>query len=759
VTTHSVKVVAAGLAFAAVLLVPGIGRTQFETRPELSPEVRVEEIDQATYSQLERAEKFFAEKQPADALDTLRRLEEAADERLTPVVSPASPKGFTLYFPLRERMQRLLIQAGPEGLQAYRSQADREARILLDRALQRHDEKLLARVASDFFASASGDEATLLLGDAALVRGDVTAARRAWLKMHPALRTSDEAAEDAGVYPALPWYLAWRGHGTHWQAHREHMTASDATSPLVAQVDASTSLPELHARLCLASLLSRDFARAAWELEVFRELHGNQQGRLAGRTVVVADALATMLADAQATPNREAAGSWTTFAGDWLRNGHAQQAGEIQAPDWKAELPRLKGDRDYVGQGRLRVAEHHDGLLSYHAAIHGRLALVASAEWMRAYRLDSGEVAWEVALRSGPPAEVPTNQQVGVPRFTVSISDGVAYVTLPAPMLPGRRAVAVRREDLSRIVGIDLNTRKLVFELVADDATVTFGGTPIVEEGKAFVVVRRQIDVQVSASVACYDVASGRLEWERRLSTAQTLAAGTRAQFDNTLLTLAGDTLYCNTNLGVVAAIAKNDGQPRWVMKYPRASFPAAKVERTDRHAFRDLNPCLVHHGLVYCAPSDSDRIFALDATSGALVWTLPPNAAADAVHLLGVAGNYLLASGDYLYWIHAVTGRIHTQYPAATPLGPGLALPTPRGWGRGIVAGDRVLWPTQSTLLMFDIEPEQKGLLYFPRLRHEARLEQWGATGGNLIVAGQRAVLATSDQLLGLPLEEATER
>ena len=87
-----------------------------------------------------------------------------------------------------------------------------EAKTLLDKARQEHDQELLERLVQQYLASSSGDEAALLLGDAALARGDAVAARRSWLKLHAALRTTEEAAQQLGVYPGLPWFFALRAH-------------------------------------------------------------------------------------------------------------------------------------------------------------------------------------------------------------------------------------------------------------------------------------------------------------------------------------------------------------------------------------------------------------------------------------------------------------------------------------------------------------------------------------------------------------------
>ncbi len=748
-----------GYVLALLLAFASHALGQFDVRPRLSPNVAVEEVDQATLAQLERANKFFTEKQFSDALETLRRAIDSQGERLIATTVSASPEGFITYAPLRDEGQRRLCSmaaAAPEILRHYRAQADAEAKSLLERATKERDEALLARIATQYLASSWGDDAALLAGDAALARGDFVAARRAWLKLHTSFCTGNESAERLGVYPGLPWYWAFRGTTPQLTGEElRQLLSSPAMVPLLpAAPDSNVPQASVRARLLLASILEGDLPRAEWELAQFKLLHVGAKGPLAGRNGVYAETLEQMLRQSREWPPPKPEGDWPTFAGAANRNGHGATQVDIAGQAlWSIELPRIKSDRDLIGAGRLRVAEHHDGILCYHPIVVENLVIVADAQSLRAYELKSGNLAWEVRLREEPELEVLTNQQVGVPRFTLTATEGVVIATLPAAVAPVRRAPTVRREAFSQIVAVDLKTRKRVFQIVADDATMVFEGTPLLDRGRVYVALRKQAEIQPQLFVACYDLATGRPLWQQPIASASSLGEGKQAEFANSLLTLSHDTLYINSNLGVVAALATNNGVLRWLTRYPRASFPAEKAERSDRHFFRDLNPCVLHQGQVFCAPTDCERIFSLDAVSGQLIWSLPPNAAADAIHLLGATENYLLASGDYLYWIDTVQGQVVTQFPQALPTGPGLALPTPRGWGRGTLAAGLVLWPTQTTLHLFSTIPLADRSVPAPlslgaQKVGESDLHLRGTSGGNVIVSNGYLILTTADSL-----------
>jgi outer membrane protein assembly factor BamB len=238
---------------------------------------------------------------------------------------------------------------------------------------------------------------------------------------------------------------------------------------------------------------------------------------------------------------------------------------------------------------------------------------------------------------------------------------------------------------------------------------------------------------------------TGELRWRRWVCSAATAGHGTRDELTHNLLTLAEGSLYYNTNLGSIARLRPHDGAIEWAVQYPRGAFPSNDPDRRDRHFFRDLTPCVFHQGMVLCAPCDSERIFALDAGSGQLVWTTPVEVASDAVHLIGVQQNHLVASGDYIYWLDAFTGRLAGQYPPPQKDAPGYALPSPHGYGRGLLAGEHVYWPTRQRILVF-AAPDNENWQAEPARFID--LVERGARGGNLLQAGDRLLISGATKM-----------
>ncbi len=115
---------------------------------------------------------------------------------------------------------------------------------------------------------------------------------------------------------------------------------------------------------------------------------------------------------------------------------------------------------------------------------------------------------------------------------------------------------------------------------------------------------------------------------------------------------------------------------------------------------------------------------------------------AADAVHLLGVARDRLVASGDYLYWIDASSGAVVRQFPAPHGFGRGYAGPLPRGLGRGILAGNAVYWPTRERIYVFDQYTGRQ-------VRQPIDLAALGLQGGNLVIHDGVLLIASADELV----------
>ena len=114
---------------------------------------------------------------------------------------------------------------------------------------------------------------------------------------------------------------------------------------------------------------------------------------------------------------------------------------------------------------------------------------------------------------------------------------------------------------------------------------------------------------------------------------------------------------------------------------------------------------------------------------------------AVDARHLAGVGNGHLIASGDYLYWLDVQSGKLKYQFPAARSSLAGYAAPEPRGYGRPVLAGDQVCWPTCRSIYFFEQDSNRQ-------IRQPMNLSAMGITGGNLVIHDGTLLIAGADQL-----------
>jgi outer membrane protein assembly factor BamB len=769
----------------AALLSPSAALAQIAPRPAALPAADMEQLDAASAAYLENARRFLAERQWSEAVEAIRRVQEGEPTRLVKVElgRPVSgfTKGFERYVPAAEYCQwRLaaLATEAPEALEHYRRLVDGLAQSWLQAGEKANDERLLEQVVEQAFASHFGDDALLKLGDLALSRGDAATARGYWQRISPKLASSPPAASSADKesYPS-------------------------PTTGLYP--DTELDLAAIQARLALASILEGSRERSAGELAAMKELYPAAEGELGGRRGRYVDLLPELFKESADWPPPKKSPDWPTFGGNPEREKIAAGGFELSAkPLWTYALPRLTAERELFGQGRLRAADDSRGLLCYEPIVVGDkvfLRLDARGNsYVVSLNLKTGQRLWQVDFSRGltsrradetndpldnpldqPPAASDAHRDLGrylgVARYTLTASDGKLFARLGSPITvpTNRRGALWLAKDQGFLMGFDLATQGKPLEgfpIRPPSKEWSFEGTPLCSAGAIYVVMRRVEGSRSQFYLAAFELQTtpsgqpddrgddarptGRLKWRTRICSSTTAGAGEIDELTHLLLTESGGRLYVNTNAGAVAAVHADDGRLLWLVKYPRTGLRTDHPDQPEQHLFRDLTPCLAWKDLVIVAPADCDRIFALAAMSGELVWSLPPGEADDAVHLLGVADDTLIASGDYLYWIDAYAGRLMTQFPRGKLGGAEQSAPAPRGYGRGLIAGDQVCWPTRESLLVFDARPVLSDFGYQPRLEREISLLERGATGGNLVMAGGVLLIAGADKLVAFGTE-----
>ncbi len=207
----------------------------------------------------------------------------------------------------------------------------------------------------------------------------------------------------------------------------------------------------------------------------------------------------------------------------------------------------------------------------------------------------------------------------------------------------------------------------------------------------------------------------------------------------NNLLTMKDGVLYYNTNRGVIAAVDAERGKMLWLTRYPRRLLTPTSLEKSHLTVQRDLSPCIVTRGMVLAMPLDCERLFALDAATGQLIWQTVPGGV-EPVHLLGTSSEDVLVSGEQLFWIHLHSGKVRAEFPAAEQANGQTA------FGRGVLAGDQVFWPTKDKVYRLKLELKE-GRIVQPAAP-PIDLAEFGEQGGNVLVAQGHLIVASPRRL-----------
>jgi len=445
----------------------------------------------------------------------------------------------------------------------------------------------------------------------------------------------------------------------------------------------------------------------------------------------------------------------------------------VSWPSWSQPLERFSASSDRLAASKPRVAESERATLPYFPVVYDGIVFVNEMTRIVAYDLESG-APWpdaksglslfdsEFSAASYLPLGYP---MIGSPRGTLHIVNNCLYARMGSP-ITGRiqsRSTGGAGGDssLSYLVGLDLSKQGSMlpgFPLHlnhmdfsnADFNGAEFDGPPLAWGDMLIVSIAQRDHVGLRRSIAAFDRVTGKLLWKSGVLGSGSVAGGEHANLiAHQQLALAGGRLYANTNLGAIACLDPTTGQTQWLVQYstPRdnPSFP-----KPDRYRYRDLTPCLISAGLVYCAPQDVPEVFALDALTGELVWSTDDLSVADANQLLGAPGDALIVGGDRLVWLDKRTGKVAASFPGSTTPIVGGALPSPRGLGRGTISEQQVYWPTAGEIYVFSTQlPTADAVGDTPTIVRRIEVAPGGGNGVNVLIAGETLLVASPSRLM----------
>ena len=678
-----------------------IGLVDLTNRYDLADEVQVEEAGRTVLTYLNRVDAYLADGKWNEAVDSIRQVMDESGDKLLPVSA-------NRYMPTRTICHLKLVDFPPEALQLYRDLVDPIAGQWWHAWETRRDRAALERIVDEAFVSSWGDDALAALGEALFQEGQYAAARAYWQRILP--------------------FEPPEGTERTW----------------LSFPDTDKNLAEIRAWIIMLSVFEGRVGEAESQLEEFGRVHPGARGRLGGREVLLTDGLKELIQGSVHWPALPLGADWPTFAGSPARHRDAATPAAVGEVVWHRSIRSIDEPPPSTTASRGPVvAEGEPSRLSIHPVLTDGLLFVHNQEEILAFDGRTGEPAWG----SGTPSVfrdplhgtleggVVSSGGLGTARHTLTVADQRLYARMGSGVTtlsqqPGRARAT------NYLVCLDLQSQgRLVWKAVPEDGWA-YEGAPLVRGDDVYVTMRRS-DIRPQAHVACLDARTGTRRWLQFICAAETPARGIFSESTNGLLTLVGDTLYFNTNLGAVAAISTTNGRIRWLTTYPRA-LKGSLVNPAD-HWARDLTPCLVDRGTVYVAPADAPYLFALGADNGQVLWQSSAELD-DVVHLLGVSDDCLIASGRKLCWIRSQgqeAGKVWRHWPAGHEQ---------IGYGRGLVTGKHVWWPTRTNVFVLD--------RYTAQLIRRIDLEPRGTSGGHLLVALGRLVITGSDRLTALAAE-----
>lgn len=551
------------------------------------------------------------------------------------------------------RLCHLRLASLPASVLAtYRQRVESEARRLLALARQHRDSAPLRRLVDETFCSSVTGEALDLLGDLAFERGDFDEARAWWRRIAP-----------------LP---------------------SDDFAVLVYPGPSRVDRVRIQAKQILALAFAGRLVDAQAELTRFHECFPAVRGPLAGTVGRYSEIVHAAMLQVVKTGIANNTDAWMTFAGSPERN-HALTVCPSPAlwedgPTWRVPLPTIDAPKKGKDKNSPPDRAGPTRRLAFQPVIVGQQVLIADADSVTSYQLDSGKRLFRYDLKSAGLVATANSRFSPLPRFTLTADGDCVYARL------GRQRFSPRHGDVddpSYLVCLDLAEpanpdRQRERWHVRAGPDQFFEGAPLVRAGRVYIAISRLAGKRVTTAIGCYD-ALGRLRWSRDVCTIPEFEESAAPRYRQHLLTWAGNQIVYCTHTGAVLAVDPWSGQTLWVGRYATRGSMTADSEVSPR----EEAPCVYDDGRLFVAPLDSDRLYCLEASTGRVRWERD---GLEIVHLLGSAqGRVLFTTRQGVHAVSAATGLPIWQQPSAGQLA---------SQGRGLIAGSWLLWPTRDAKL-----------------------------------------------------------
>jgi outer membrane protein assembly factor BamB len=581
-----------------------------------------------TRKRLAEAEAKLVAGKAADAADDLQRVLDEAGDDLV----STDGKQFR---PARLVAHGLLARLPADALAAYQARVEAPAKQLLDAGKKDRDPRPLWQLLDRYFVSRPAQEGGRLLGDLLFERGEFRAAELVWRRLLP----------DGGADLAHP--------------------TPPADPAAVA------------ARVVLAAIFAHEPDRAKAEWEAFAAKYPTAAGTFAGKDGPYKDTLTALLDKPPQLPAEAPSREWPTFGGGPDRSGRVP--GPVPhhwpaRPTWRKTLY----DSDREPRAGAVAPFGLKQPLGHPVVADGAVAVPI------------GDAVLRFDLRTGavlPGTKRPATAEAA---GTLSAFAGRVFARVGAAAVKPPEAKEVGAALAA--VGPSRTAWELKPPAAGEDrGPAAWEGAPLIADGRLFAAFARFDGGRVAHGVVCYDPADAatapdRAAWLAEASDSP-LSGGGEGRFRQELVTRAGRNVVLATNAGAVVAFDALTGKRAWGFAYPRTARRAAQAARS-----ADPAPAAAHGGRVFVAPADADRVFALDAETGRLLWESTP---LEGTQIIGVTSGRVVVHVNGpsrgLRGLSVVTGSHRDPDGWTQQTDPQLL-----GYGRGFVTDDAVFWPSR---------------------------------------------------------------
>jgi outer membrane protein assembly factor BamB len=638
--------------------------------PNLS-KVQFPNVNRELVSQLNGARRLVAEKQWYEAVDAYQVLLRDHGDELVPIDPVKEPLASSQRFVQARWLVHQGLSALPQpALKIYRQRVDGAARKWLDNGQQNRDAGSLMRIVEEAFCSSPAELALELLGDMAFERGEFDGAQHWWrLLTVSAASAGEEMPQMTLLFP-------------------------DPHEATVARV---------RAKQILTLLFQQQAQRVPGELKAYRKLHPAATGKLAGKTGKYADIVQSLW---QQGHGSQSAGEqeWPTFAANQSRQGTLPFAIPQHlwcgGPAWRVDLASGELLPESVANKNLGLKKPDVPPRVYPVVVGGRV-FVADSQFVRGFDLRTGRLAFQFDLEDiyknadqpDPNLKPPALETV---RFTLTASGDRLFARMGTPVFWSTKdnqkldrnswLVSLRLPEAGSPTLPKTSSALHAWSVPAQtkgDEGWFFEGAPLVHKQSVFIARSRLAGQNTKTVVCCFNAATGSLRWQQEVCEMPEFDERTVGRSRHHLLTLAGShVVYCS-DAGAVVAVDADSGKIVWAVRYPSRG-PRTK---DGQPSVRDLCPVVAFDHCVFAAPADARGLYCFDSFTGRSIWQREP---IEVIHLLGVTGGRVVfTTPQGIRAVQIATGSDDGGWcqPGAGALA---------GYGRGLLAGAWVLWPTQ---------------------------------------------------------------